>query len=494
MAFLDRERNLIVLRVVYDGPPEAGKTTSLRALAGSLGQPLYSPAEKEGRTLYFDWMDYTGGRFEGYQIRCQIVSLPGQPELAARRARLLTDADVIVVVADATRARLPETLRLLRELPPLLGDVAPPPVGLILQANKRDLPDAAPLAEIRASVRDAGLGVAVVESVASDGTGIRETFVFAVRLALDRVREQLRAGTLPVGRPEVDSGAALLDQLVASDQAALAAPALRQVLAENEVRLREDAPWHGPPPPPDGNGPRPPDPSAPSGAIWPPVEGRVILHEAAASRMTTHRLRNGSWAAGLGNGWRTYSAGDAEYTDAEVGREVLIRWARLHVACAPVLSSSRCIVLAATGTGSWRLWQIVRAERSLREQLEGLDRCGAEQAAARILEVAAHLAEMSGRLASAPCHLRCSLDTVARGERGPIYVGLMPMERASQPAPQSGEALGLELEAIFSSALAERRHAVMAALARVSREGPHAVGAGLVERLLGRGAGKMATG
>jgi hypothetical protein len=78
----------------------AGKTTSLRALAGSLGQTLKSPAEEYGRTLYSDWLDYTAGRFEGYKIRCQIVSVPGQPELSQRRWRLVKDADAIVYVGD----------------------------------------------------------------------------------------------------------------------------------------------------------------------------------------------------------------------------------------------------------------------------------------------------------------------------------------------------------------------------------------------------------
>jgi signal recognition particle receptor subunit beta len=165
VALLDVERNLIVLRVVYDGPPEAGKTTSLRALAGSLGQELQSPAERGGRTLYFDWMDYTGGRFEGYQIRCQIVSVPGQEELGFRRRHLLREADVIVFVADSSAARFEDTVRVLAELPRVTADVAPPPVGVIVQANKRDLPEALPMVDLRTRLREHGLNMGVVESV-----------------------------------------------------------------------------------------------------------------------------------------------------------------------------------------------------------------------------------------------------------------------------------------------------------------------------------------
>src|SRR3954470_24230341 len=97
MALIDNDAGEIVIRLVYDGPPEAGKTTSLRALAGSLAQPAYTPAEDaDGRTLWFDWMEYVGGRFEGCQIRCQIVSVPGQRTLSSRRRRIIESADVVV--------------------------------------------------------------------------------------------------------------------------------------------------------------------------------------------------------------------------------------------------------------------------------------------------------------------------------------------------------------------------------------------------------------
>jgi hypothetical protein len=89
MAVLDRQNGCVVIRVVYDGAPMAGKTTSVAALGRGLGAAVFSPAELEGRTLFFDWLDYTGGLFEGHRIRCQIVSVPGQATLAPRGGRLL---------------------------------------------------------------------------------------------------------------------------------------------------------------------------------------------------------------------------------------------------------------------------------------------------------------------------------------------------------------------------------------------------------------------
>src|SRR6188472_2918680 len=116
MPTIDRERGVLVVRVVYDGPPLSGKTTTLRSLAQGLGVPIVSPEEQDGRTLFFDWVDYVGGLFEGRQIRCQIVSVPGQQELAKRRRLLLESADAVVMVGDTRAAAIDTTYGLLREL------------------------------------------------------------------------------------------------------------------------------------------------------------------------------------------------------------------------------------------------------------------------------------------------------------------------------------------------------------------------------------------
>jgi signal recognition particle receptor subunit beta len=482
VAVLDRERDVIVIRVVYDGAPEAGKTTSLRALAGSLGQTLHSPAEENGRTLYFDWMDYTAGRFEGYPIRCQIVSVPGQRELAQRRWRLIKDADVVVSVGDSRTARIVESIENLRELVRFLERTSAPPVGVIFQANKRDLPSAMPIDELRRLVRAGGSSVGVVESVAADGTGIREAFVFAVRLALDRVREQLTSRTLRVGVPEIDSSDDLMERLRSreplpmSDDMPIAMPLIRQVLAENadtgihptlrpDASVTVDSEEH----------PRSPDPSAASGSIWPPVEGRVILQEAASTRMTTHRLRSGGWTAGLGHGWRIFSSAETVYADVEAGRETLVRVARLHAACKSLLSDNRCIVLATTGQGTWRLWQIVRAERSLREKLTDIENCSTAEAAARLVEAATLLCDIGLRMQTAPCSLPCTLDTVGCGDRGPVYVGLMPMDPVPNPGSDLTFGIGSQLGPIVRDTLHDRRMDILSAIARelLHNQTPH---------------------
>jgi signal recognition particle receptor subunit beta len=612
MAILDPTTNEIVIRVVYDGPPEAGKTTSVRALATSFNQASHTPAENSaGRTQWFDWMEYVGGRFEGSQIRCQIVSVPGQRELGHRREVLLSTADVIVFVGDTTRERFDVSLDYLTELQRMRDTTAP--VGIVFQANKRDVESALTMTDIRTRLGDSRWEVSLVESVASDGTGIREAFVFAVRLALDRVRELLSRGALREGRPGEVSPAELLarlrsteitaelppvapapsveaalleaatmeanavdaaldtivvDPLVETNRASIAATLLQEVLAQEtaaqiaapldtaeEIAAREAAAWEAaasealaavgesteaqppvveppvavaestvtvaesvtvaeppvaaaepsvaaaepsvaaaepsvaaaalaepsvthavptstvreisaplPPIPPAPRPklplvvpPRPPDATVPSGAIWPPVEGRTILLEVSQLELVPRRHGTGDWSAGLGSGWRLVSKRDAVFESLDGGRAALVQWARLHAACMSVVSPHRCIVLAATGDGMWRLWQIVRAEESLRDLVERTS-SDAETVIDSLCQTAQLLVQVNEKLAAAPCELSCNLDTVGVCDASGMYIGLMP-EQQSEPTPRppSSMLLATELGPMLQLDLAEMR-------------------------------------
>jgi len=497
MAVLDPTTNEIVIRVVYDGPAEAGKTTSIRALATSFSQPTVTPEEDAtGRTQWFDWMEYVGGRFEGSQIRCQIVSVPGQAELAGRRKLLLASADVVVFVGDTTRARWPATLDALAELQ-ALRSTASPEYGIVFQANKRDLPGAMNAGEIREQLGDARWEVGLVESIASDGTGIREAFVYAVRLALDRVRELVSRGLLREARPDhltadtlyahmreleappaptIEAGllgiieAALEKGIgslasepprILSDAQTVAATLIQEVLAAEVDPVPSLPPIPAVPAPKLAKlqPPKPPDATVPSGAIWPPVEGRAILMEVSAIELQPRRHANGDWSAGLGSGWRLVSKREATFESLDSGRSALVQWARLHAACTAVVSPRRCIVLAATGDGSWRLWQIVRAEESLRDLVERAREAEGEEAFDNVFTSALLLLEVHERLATAPCDLPCSLDTVGACEASGMYIGLMPETPSEPTSPRVSPYLLLEQELgpMLASDLAGRR-------------------------------------
>jgi len=376
MAVLDPRSDAVVIRIVYDGAPMAGKSTSVGALGKGLGSSVLTPAEVGGRTLYFDWLDYTGGLFEGHRIRCQIISVPGQATLAPRRRRLLESADAIVFVGDSSPAGFSADRGYLGGLCRVLEQLPGPPVGVVLQANKRDHTHAVPIEKVRSMLDELGMRIGVVESVATDGTGIRQGFVFAVRLALDRVRELMRTGQLHSARPEVDTAEELLDQLKRTEDGrmdyastaglvhtrvsdvrpqSIVSEALDQAVHDNDTTVISTQSCGG-----DGYVPAPPDEHVASGMVWPPVGGRTVLQELAQAGIQLRRSAQGDWSGAVNGRWRIQSAASEVYEALEEGRTVLVQSARVHAASTGERSADRCVVLAGDGHGRYRLWQIAR--------------------------------------------------------------------------------------------------------------------------------------
>lgn len=195
MAFYDQASQTITLRIVYDGLGTAGKTTNVQQLHELYtlhrNGPVLAPEVVHGRTAYFDWLELSTGTLDDtYALRCQVLTVPGQFAYAPRRWKLLSQPDAVVCVCDSSRQGIQRArlgLDFLREL--RVRGVCPN-VPLVVQANKRDLPDAIPLTEFRQTL---ALEEAdpVVDAVASTGDGVRLTFMMALDLARRHVRALL---------------------------------------------------------------------------------------------------------------------------------------------------------------------------------------------------------------------------------------------------------------------------------------------------------------
>ena len=195
MACLDPATGRLVARILFDGPPRSGKTTTVRAVASHLGRPVEDAGEEDGRTLFFDRFEYTGGSFRGQPIECEVISIPGQLTYLTRRIQLLMLADVVVYILDSARHRLRENLEGLVALEQVIEHLGEPRLPLIVQANKRDLSGAVPL---EALTEWFGHMPARHwrETVASAGEGVRETFVMAAGAAAERARRLEALGRL----------------------------------------------------------------------------------------------------------------------------------------------------------------------------------------------------------------------------------------------------------------------------------------------------------
>lgn len=183
----------------------------------------------------------------------------------------------------------------------------------------------------------------------------------------------------------------------------------------------------------------------------------MVLHEATAVELATHRVGNGDWIAGIGSGWRVHSAATATFDQFDDGRQALLAWARLHATLGPMLSPARCIVLAEAARATWRLWQIVKLAPSLRAWLVDSSDEDAGELLARLAHAAATLGDAYARCSDA--RLVPTLDTIGLGERGAQFVALMPGPHAPPIARPSDPAapIARELARLLASELVERR-------------------------------------
>lgn len=464
MSFLDPEDHALVLSVVFDGPPEAGKTTSVRALARGFGRPVETPAEHEGRTVFFDRLEHRAGVFEGSPIRLHIVSVPGQKRWARRRSHFIADADVVVFVGDTTRAAFDTSVAALADLRRELDARPGPPVGVVFQANKRDRADAVPIDEV--AKRVGSERVAIFETSAADGAGVREVLVFAVKLALDRVR---------AGAP--------LDIAFAEDPRLATARELEALLrgvegsALDESRTSASASFHT-------DGARTAD-EVHDGLVWPPVEGRILLAEATRTGVDLRAATAGDRVLGLGADWRLHSSADAVFRSIDDGRDALVAWARLHTKARDLVSPRRCIVLFETADSHWRLWQVVHREPNLRE-LE-------ERGPLGVVAALRHVLAARAACRTIGVELPCTLDTLGARDDGRVqYVGPIALSRTTRIASANAtlDELTLDLAnhlATTSEPAASLLHAVAELLAEVRTIGEQAEVLTLLENRL-RGA------
>lgn len=191
MSIVNTRDRTILTKVVYYGPGLGGKTTSLSKLHQTLDPDgrtrLVSIRTDEERTLYFDFMPLEIGVIEGYRLRIQAYTVPGQVKYNQTRRHVLIGADAVVFVADSQAARLAENMEAKRNLGENLraNGIEPEEVPTVLQYNKRDLAELSSLAELDEALR--GHDCPRFESVATQSEGVLETFVAAVRLMLDKV-------------------------------------------------------------------------------------------------------------------------------------------------------------------------------------------------------------------------------------------------------------------------------------------------------------------
>lgn len=209
VQFRSAERE-IQFKVVYYGPALGGKTTNIEALheiTDAEGKSsLTSLKTSEDRTLFFDFMPFELGEIHGYKIRIQIYTVPGQVHYNTTRKVVLSGADGIVFVADSAPNRLQENYTSFENMKSnlLANRMNTSEIPVVIQCNKRDLPDASPipliLTAMRLEANDA------MEACAITGEGVVSTFQSVIQQALVSFARKFQLDKKGVTTDQLESG------------------------------------------------------------------------------------------------------------------------------------------------------------------------------------------------------------------------------------------------------------------------------------------------
>lgn len=182
MAEIDEINRKITVKLVYYGPAQSGKTTNLMRLhdlltPGMKGEIMTLETQND-RTLFFDLLPLGFKTPSGWLVKLKLFTVPGQVAHDATRKAVLSRADGMVFVADSQRSQSINNAEAFQNLEENVQRVGLnfSHVPLVVQFNKRDLPEAQILSEEEIRQRWSQAPWPLVFSSALVGEGVRETF------------------------------------------------------------------------------------------------------------------------------------------------------------------------------------------------------------------------------------------------------------------------------------------------------------------------------
>ena len=192
MSFINYSSREINCKLVYYGPGLGGKTTNLRFIYAKTSPEakgkMISLATETERTLFFDFLPLSLGEIRGFKTRFHLYTVPGQVFYDASRKLILKGVDGVIFVADSQNERMEANMESLENLRMNLTEQGYnlDKLPYIIQYNKRDLPNAAPLDELRQLLNPTH--VPEFEACATTGIGVFETLKAIAKSVLTELR------------------------------------------------------------------------------------------------------------------------------------------------------------------------------------------------------------------------------------------------------------------------------------------------------------------
>jgi len=194
MAIINQATKELQVKIVYYGPALGGKTTNLvqvhdhvQTAQGNKGK-LVSLATSSDRTLFFDFLPIEALAIKGFKTKFQLYTVPGQVIYNTTRQLVLRGVDGLVFVADSQYEKMEENVKSfvnlednLKTLNLNLNDIP-----YVLQYNKRDLPNVAPVEYMDFLLNNKNVEVPSFTACANKCEGVFETLNMITRMLLHK--------------------------------------------------------------------------------------------------------------------------------------------------------------------------------------------------------------------------------------------------------------------------------------------------------------------
>ncbi len=152
MAIINQATKELQVKIVYYGPAMGGKTTNLVKVHENIQTAqekgkLVSLATSSDRTLFFDFLPIEAVAIKGFKTKFQLYTVPGQVIYNTTRQLVLRGVDGIVFVSDSQYEKMQENVESFANLEDNLRTlkINMADIPYVLQYNKRDLPNCAPV-------------------------------------------------------------------------------------------------------------------------------------------------------------------------------------------------------------------------------------------------------------------------------------------------------------------------------------------------------------
>ncbi|PYQ28208.1 MAG: hypothetical protein DMF56_17395 [Acidobacteria bacterium] len=196
MVLFNHATREMTAKIVYYGPGLCGKTTNLMVIFDKLDPAskgkMLSLATKTDRTLFFDLLPVDIGKVGPFNLKIQLYTVPGQVFYNETRKLVLKGADSVVFVCDSQPTMVESNRDSFANLMDNLeqNQIDPNDTPIVIQYNKRDLPNAVPVEELQEKLGFDGFPY--TEASALQGEGVMETFKLVSKITAKHLFTKLK--------------------------------------------------------------------------------------------------------------------------------------------------------------------------------------------------------------------------------------------------------------------------------------------------------------